>query len=112
MELLRVVDDDTQSPRYLRHFSDTPSAIIRLGLESELARASATRAECNVEGLEGDRRGARICTPGAVADHPRLTISGAYPGPSKRLTWTWKRTASGCSSHRFGERPAVLPNSC
>jgi hypothetical protein len=37
-ELLRVVDDDIRSPRYLRYFSDAPSAIIRLGLESELGR--------------------------------------------------------------------------
>jgi len=36
--LLRVVDDDVKSPRYLRYFSSTPSSIIRLGLESEVAR--------------------------------------------------------------------------
>jgi len=35
---MRVVNEDTRSPRYLRYFSDTPSAIIRLGLESETAR--------------------------------------------------------------------------
>jgi len=36
--LLRVVDDDVKSPRYLRYFATTPSSIIRLGLESEIAR--------------------------------------------------------------------------
>jgi hypothetical protein len=37
-ELMRVVSEDPRSPRYARYFSDTPSAIVRLGLESETAR--------------------------------------------------------------------------
>lgn len=36
--LLTIVNQDAQSPRYRRYFSATPSATIRLGLESELAR--------------------------------------------------------------------------
>ncbi len=36
--LLTIVDQNAQSPRYRRYFSATPSSIIRLGLESELAR--------------------------------------------------------------------------
>ena len=36
--LWTIVDQDHKSPRYRRYFSDSPSSIIRLGLESELAR--------------------------------------------------------------------------
>jgi hypothetical protein len=39
--LLNVVAQDTRSPRYRRYFAVAPSAIIRLGLESELARVRA-----------------------------------------------------------------------
>ena len=36
--LLRVVNDEIKSPRYLRYFTVTPSSLVRLGLESEVAR--------------------------------------------------------------------------
>ena len=36
--LLTIVQQDAQSPRYRRYFSAAPSAVIRLGLESELGR--------------------------------------------------------------------------
>lgn len=36
--LLRLVDDDVKSDRYLRYFAGTPTSIARLGLENELAR--------------------------------------------------------------------------
>jgi hypothetical protein len=36
--LLRVVNDDVKAPLYLRYFASTPSSIIRLGLENEVAR--------------------------------------------------------------------------
>lgn len=36
--LLRAVRDDLKSPRYLRYFASSPSSIIRLGLETEIAR--------------------------------------------------------------------------
>lgn len=39
--LLAVVAQDTQSPRYRRYFSISPSAIIRLRLERELTRVRA-----------------------------------------------------------------------
>lgn len=37
-ELLRAVNDDRKSPRFGRYFSEAPSLIIRMGLESQLAR--------------------------------------------------------------------------
>jgi hypothetical protein len=39
--LTNVVAQDTRSPRYRRYFAVAPSAIIRLGLESELGRVRA-----------------------------------------------------------------------
>ena len=36
--LWTIVNQDAKSPRYRRYFSDSPSSIIRLGLESELGR--------------------------------------------------------------------------
>lgn len=55
--LLGVVAQDTQSARYRRYFSATPSSIIRLGLESEIARVRswadslATEQESNLKEL-------------------------------------------------------------
>lgn len=36
--LLGILEQDTQSPRYRRYFSEAPSAIMRLRLESQIAR--------------------------------------------------------------------------
>jgi hypothetical protein len=36
--LLRLVNADVRAPLYLRYFASTPSSVVRLGLESEVAR--------------------------------------------------------------------------
>jgi hypothetical protein len=60
--LLALVSQDTSSPRYRRYFSNTPSSIIRLGLESELARVRGwvqsleTEPEATLKELGGKLR--------------------------------------------------------
>jgi len=47
--LLTVVDQNAQSPRYRRYFPTKPSDLIRLGLESELARVRSWAASLATE---------------------------------------------------------------
>lgn len=69
--LWTIVNQDTKSPRYRRYFSDSPSSIIRLGLENELARVRpwadslATEPEVALQELGAQLK--RIAADGATA---------------------------------------------
>jgi len=74
--LLTIVNQDTKSPRYRRYFSDSPSSIIRLGLESELDAALKRRTQAatsrtdhrvrSITTLIDDINGARLSLFGAL----------------------------------------------
>jgi len=72
--LLRVVNDDTRSPLYLRYFSYTPSAIIRLGLESEIARVRGwVDSLCSEPEAALQELGARLRKVRSIGSNPTST---------------------------------------